>query len=140
MSIDLDTKSRGLVQAATLESEQRYERLLASVTDYVYSVAIERGKAVSTTHGPGCEAVTGYSSEEFAADQSLWYEMIFEADRQSVLAQAEQIWRGETPPPLEHRITHKDGSLRWIRNTQVPRRNEQGILVGYAGLVYDITE
>jgi PAS domain S-box-containing protein len=140
LSTELDTKTSRLLQAAALESEQRYKRLLASVTDYVYSVTVERGQAVSTEHGPGCEAVTGYSSEEFEADQALWYEMIFEADRAVVLAQADQILRGETPPPLEHRITHKDGSLRWIRNTQVPRKNEQGKLVGYDGLVYDITE
>ena len=46
-------------EEATLESEQRYKRLLASVTDYVYTVMVEQGRAVATLHGPGCEAVTG---------------------------------------------------------------------------------
>jgi PAS domain S-box-containing protein len=121
------------------ESEERYRRLLASVTDYVYSVKVEAGQTASTVHGPGCEAVTGYSSQDFEADESLWYEMIFEADRPAVLAQVNRILRGEAPP-LEHRIKHRDGSLRWIRNTPVPRKNGQGQLMGYDGLVYDITE
>ncbi|MGH7969472.1 MAG: sensor histidine kinase, partial [Limisphaerales bacterium] len=73
-------------------------------------------------------------------DQSLWYEMIFEEDRPAVLEQATRILRGEVPAPLDHRITHKDGSLRWIRNTPVPRKDQHGALVGYDGLVYDITE
>ena len=132
--------SSGTPQQSLPESEERYRRLLASVTDYVYSVSVEGGRAVSTVHGPGCEAVTGYTCEDFQADQALWYEMIFEADRPAVLAQAERILQGQTPPPLEHRIRHRDGTLRWIRNTPVPRKNERGTLIGYDGLVYDITE
>lgn len=139
MNPEVQPETKSLLQTAR-ESEQRYRRLLASVTDYVYSVAVQDGRAVSTIHGPGCEAVTGYSSDEFEADQSLWYNMIFEEDRPAVLAQADRIMRGELPPPLEHRIIHKDGDLRWIRNTAVPRKNEHGTVTGYDGLVSNITE
>ena len=125
---------------ASLASEQRYKRLLASVTDYVYSVTVEKGQVVSTLHGPGCEAVTGYTSEDFAADQGLWYRMIWEEDRPAVVAQAEGILQGEPRSPLEHRIRHKDGSIRWIRNTPVPRKSQAGALTGYDGLVTNITE
>jgi PAS domain S-box-containing protein len=125
---------------ATIESEERYKRLLASVTDYVYSVTVEKGQVVSTLHGPGCEAVTGYTSEDFAADQALWYRMIWEEDRPAVVAQAEGILQGEPRSPLEHRIRHKDGSIRWIRNTPVPRKSQAGALDGYDGLVTNITE
>lgn len=122
-----------------IESEQRYKTLLASVTDYVYGVSIEDGRAVSTFHGPGCEAVTGYTSTEFEQNPTLWYGMVLEEDRPAVLNQAERILKGESIPPLEHRIRHKDGSIRWIRNTVVPRRDAQGRLFAYDGLVYDIT-
>jgi PAS domain S-box-containing protein len=110
------------------------------VTDYVYSVTVEKGQVVSTLHGPGCEAVTGYTSEDFAADQALWYRMIWEEDRPAVVAQAEGILQGEPRSPLEHRIRHKDGSIRWIRNTPVPRKSQAGALDGYDGLVTNITE
>jgi PAS domain S-box-containing protein len=129
-----------MAEQAMAETEQRYKRLLASVTDYVYAVSVEDGRAVSTFHGPGCEAVTGYTSDEFERDQQLWYQMIREEDRPAVLEQTERILRGEEPPPLEHRIIHKNGSVRWIRNTTVPRKDAQGRLVAYDGLVYDITE
>jgi len=139
MSTEPATRSKKHEQAS-LESEQRYKRLLASVTDYVYAVTVEDGRAVSTFHGPGCEAVTGYTSDEFEHDQQLWYRMIREEDRPAVLEQAERILKGQETPPLEHRIIHKDGSVRWIRNTTVPRKDGQGQLVAYDGLVYDITE
>jgi PAS domain S-box-containing protein len=140
MSTDTTVRTRRIAEQATLESEQRYKRLLASVTDYVYTVTLEGGRAVSTVHGPGCEAVTGYTSNEFEADQALWYRMVCEEDRATVLNQVERILKGEAPPPLEHRIIHKNGSIRWIRNTTVPHIDIQGRLVAYDGLVYNITE
>ena len=119
--------------------EQKYARLLGSVTDYVYTVTVERGRPVRTSHGAGCEAVTGYRPEEFDADPFLWYRMIFSDDRPAVTAQAERLMQGETPAPLEHRIIHKDGRLRWIRNTAVPHKDGQGKILSYDGLVSDIT-
>ena len=140
MTPETIAKAKKPTDAEALESEQRYKRLLAAVTDYVYAVMVRDGRAVETYHGPGCAAVTGYNSEEFEADQTLWYRMIREEDRPAVLEQAARILRGEEPPPLEHRIIHKNGTERWIRNTTVPRKDAQGRLVGYDGLVYDMTE
>ncbi len=131
---------RNHAQQVAEQSEQRYRRLLASVTDYVYSVAVDRGRPAATSHGPGCEAVTGYTSREFEADPVLWYRMIYSEDRPAVTTQAERILRGETPPPLEHRIFHKNGRVRWIRNTPVPRKDDQGRLISYDGLISDITD
>lgn len=131
---------RSEAERAVQESEQRYKRLLTSVTDYVYSVTVDQGRPAATVHGPGCEAVTGYKSSEFDSDAFLWYRMVYDEDRPAVTAQAERVLRGETPFPLEHRIIHKDGSLRWIRNTPVPHRDDQGRLRAYDGLVSDVTE
>ena len=133
------TAERNRAERAVQESEQRYKRLLASVTDYVYSVTVEQGRPVATAHGAGCEAVTGYTSKEFEADSFLWYRMIYSEDRPAVTAQAEQLLRGENPAPLEHRIVRKDGRLRWIRNTAVPHKDPSGRLISYDGLVADIT-
>jgi len=125
---------------ALQESEQRYKRLLAATTDYIYTVQVENGLARETQYGPGSTAVTGYSPGEFANDPYLWYRIIHEEDRPSVLAQIERIFHGETPAPLEHRIIHKDGVIRWIKNTPIPHRDSQGRLVAYDGLIADITE
>src|SRR5208283_4693953 len=40
---------------------------------------------------------------------------------------------------IEHRIVHKNGMVRWVRNTFVPHRDERGALVSYDGLIQDIT-
>jgi two-component system, NtrC family, sensor kinase len=122
------------------ESEERFKRLLASTTDYNYSVTVKQGQAVATSHRPGSMAITGYTPQDFEQDPYLWFRMIHEADRQAVLTQVYRVLGGETPPPLEHRIYHKNGNLRWIRNTLVPHLDEQRQVVAYDGLISDITE
>lgn len=119
--------------------EERYRRLLASVTDYVYTVDIEAGRPVRTTHGPGCVAVTGYTAEQYEADANLWYRMIHDDDKAAVVAQARAVLNGHEAVPLEHRILHPDGSIRWVRNTPVPRRAPDGTLLAYDGLITDVT-
>src|SRR5678810_1413695 len=117
--------------------EQRYRALLASTSDYVYTVTMRHGRWAATSHGAGCEAVTGFTPRELEADSSLWYRMIFEEDRPAVMAQVSSIAGTSHPRPLEHRIIHKDGDIRWIRNVPVPQRDLQGRIVSYDGLISD---
>jgi len=139
MKTEILVAERQVAENALRESEQRYKRLLSATTDYIYSVDFDHNHTIRTTHGPGCEAVTGYSPEEFASDPYLWYRVIYEEDRPAVMAQVTRIMNGDLPPPLEHRVIHKNGSIRWISNTPIPHRDNQGHLLGYDGLISDIT-
>jgi PAS domain S-box-containing protein len=127
-------------ETALRESEQRYRQLLESITGYLYTVQVENGRAVATAHSSACLAVTGYRSDELAADPFLWYRMVHESDRSAVLAQSSLVLAGGRPDPLEHRIRHKNGRIVWVRSSLVPRQDRQGRLVAYDGLVEDITE
>jgi PAS domain S-box-containing protein len=120
--------------------ERRFERLAAVVSDYVFSVTIAKGRVIRTVHAPGCLRVTGYRPEEFAADPLLWLRMVPEADQAAVVAQAQAILQHGDAAPLEHRIVHKDGRVRWVRNTPVLCHGADGSLSGYDGLVRDFTE
>jgi PAS domain S-box-containing protein len=140
MMNDVLIAEQNLAAQDSLAYEQRYRSLLASTSDYVYTVTMDGDRAVTTSHGPGCEAITGFTSREFDADALLWYRMIHEEDRAMVLAQIGRILKGEVPSPLEHRIVHKNGEVRWIRNVAVPRHDPEGRLVSYSGLISDITK
>jgi PAS domain S-box-containing protein len=122
------------------KSEERYRRLLEAVTDYTYTVRVANGKPVSTEHGPNCLAVTGYNQEDYHSNPHLWISMVHEQDKTKVMDQADQTLNGEIVPPLEHRIIHKNGAIRWVKNTVVPRFDDLGTLVAYDGLVSDITK
>jgi PAS domain S-box-containing protein len=127
-------------QAAREVSEERFRRLLESTTDYSYAVEHREGRQVQTRHGVGCEKVTGYTVDEFAAQPSLWLDMVVPEDHAAVLAFANRIDQGETPSPIEHRIVHKNGSIKWIRNTVVSRPSQGAGGIIHDGLISDITD
>ncbi len=134
----LETDSEG-VSAALSESEKRYRRITEAITDYIFTVKVADGHPAETHHGPTCEAVTGYTAEEFNADLFLWIRMVPAEDQDIVRAQASEALSGHDPEPIEHRIIRKDGQIRWVSNSLVPMSDGQGNLVSYDGLLRDIT-
>ena len=127
-------------EEALRESEERYRRIIETITDYVFSVAVADGHAMSTTHGPGCVAVTGYTADDLSNNPLLWLEMVVPEDRSLVVDQSRRVLAGERAGPVEHRIVRKDGAIRWVRNTPVPHFDLSGTLLAYDGLIQDITE
>ena len=135
-----DITDRKRAEDAMFESEERYRRITEGLTDYLYTVRVQNGQAVSTTHGAACIVVTGYTAEEFSADPYLWIHMIFEEDRDLVCRHFSGILSGKCVPPIEHRIMRKDGQIRWVRDTPILQLDADSRLVSYDGLIKDITE
>ncbi|RKX27097.1 MAG: hypothetical protein DRP47_07095 [Candidatus Zixiibacteriota bacterium] len=141
LSIGTDITERKLAEKALEKSEERFRRITDTITDYIYTVRIKDGQPAETVHGQACKAVTGYSSEEFKNNPYLWIQMIPEEDHELVRDQTSHILSNDTPPkPIEHRLIHKDGSIRWVTSSLVANRDAQGNLLSYDGLVSDITK
>jgi PAS domain S-box-containing protein len=121
------------------EVDQIYQQLVNYLSDYIYTVRVKDGEVIETIHGPGCVAVTGYNSEDYIKEPELWYSMVHEDDRDAVTEQSSTALKGKDVLPLEHRIIHRDGSIRWVRNTILLLHNPSGELYAYNGLINDIT-
>lgn len=128
------------IEETLRKSEQRYQQLLESVTDYTYTVQVSNGQAIGTIHGAGCEAVTGYTPKDYADNPKLWYQMIHESDRPTVIKKISAILAGSSRLPIEHRLIHRNGSIRWVRHTILSSFNDKGELISYEGLIKDITD
>jgi PAS domain S-box-containing protein len=135
-----DITERKQAEVILRENEQRYKQLLESITDYTYNVAIVNKQPVNTIHSPGCEKVTGYSVADFKAIPRLWIQMVHPDDQDLVEHYADPLCEGFEVPFLEHRIIHKNGSVIWIKNTYVLKHDADGKVIGYDGLISDITE
>ncbi len=135
-----DITDRKRAEDAVKESEERYRKIAAAITDYIYTVHIEGGRPVRTEHSPACEVVTGYTVEEFNANPFLWFSMVVDEDRESVREYFNKVLIGEHEVPIEHRIYHKDGSIRWVVNMPVVHRDEAGVIISYDGVLSDITK
>jgi PAS domain S-box-containing protein len=122
------------------DSENRYKRITAGITDYMYTVKIKNGQAIETIHNEACLTVTGYLAEEFAQDPYLWINMVLPEDREWVAGRFSNLLQGKDLSPLEHRIVRKNGSIRWISDMAIPKYDENGVLISYDGIIKDITE
>jgi PAS domain S-box-containing protein len=132
-------KSRKL--EATLHATRHHlRRLLAAAQTYMYTVHYENGEPQSTEHGEGCSAVTGYTQEDFQSDPYLWIAMVHTSDQDVVKEHVGNIGTTEDIPKLEHRITRKDGTTRWVRSTIVRDFDSTGQVLCYHGLIQDITD
>lgn len=122
------------------ENETRYRRITEGLTDYQYTVRIENGHAVETIQSSACVIVTGYTAEEFSTNSYLWFQIVVPEDRELVANHVEQILAGDDVLPIEHRITRKDGEIRWISDTAILFKDATGTLQFYDGVIKDITE
>jgi PAS domain S-box-containing protein len=134
-----DVTQRKQTEEALLESQRSYQRLLAAVTSYRYCVDC-RADPHSTWHSAECVGATGYSPDDYHSQPYLWINMVHPDDREAVRRHVASVLASEDVPPIEHRIRHKNGRIRWVRDTIVLRRDVAGRLVSYDGLVQDITD
>ena len=131
---------RSQAEDALRASEARYKRITEGLTDYLYTVRIENGQAIETRQSPSCVAVTGYATEEYAANPYLWIQMVAAEDRERVKEHVQQILAGKDIPSIEHRIIRKDGKMRWVSDTTILFKDTSGQLLSYDGVIKDITE
>ena len=127
-------------EEALRESEHRFDQLLSAVTSYRYHVQLSGGWPPKTEHSVGCLPTTGYAPEEYRKDPYLWIKIVDPSDLNLVRTHVQKVLEGQRVLPLEHRIRHKNGSLRWIRDTIISQFDDRGRLLSYDGLVEDITD
>jgi diguanylate cyclase (GGDEF)-like protein/PAS domain S-box-containing protein/putative nucleotidyltransferase with HDIG domain len=135
-----DITSQKALEDELKASQERYERVVMAMRGFVFTVLMENGKPVRTVHYPCTQEVTGYTAAEYHANPALWFSMIVEEDRAAVTRQIEAVENEKKTYSVEHRILHKNGAIRWLRNVSVPTLDEKRQLTSYDGLVTDITE
>ncbi len=132
---------QGIFEQKLIESEERYKRITEGITDYLYTVKVENGKAVETIHNSGCLPVTGYTSFEFEQDPYLWINMVVPEERNLIAHRFSEILKGKNlQNTIEHRIICKDGKIKWVSDTTIPKHGENGQIEWYDGVIKDITE
>ncbi len=119
--------------------EDRFRTLVNEVPEYLYSLEFSKGKISNNFHSPHCEEITGYSPEDYAKNQYLWMQMIHPEDLDRVLDFIHGLNQPLYCKSIEHRIVHKDGSVRWVLNMTTVHLGVTGETIRQSGFLLDIT-
>ncbi len=139
-SIIIDITDRNRAEEALRKSEERYRRITEGLTDYIYTIPVQDGLAVSITRSPACEMITGYTPQEYADDPALWMRMVVPEDRDLLIKNIKNTLEGGRNCPVEYRIIHKDGRIQWVSNKLIQQFDTHGTLIAYDGVIKNITE
>ena len=90
---------------------------------------------------PNIKAILGYTDDEIPNDIEVWIKFVHPADSEAVMEAAQACLDGKTPEYIfEHRMLHKDGSIRWILVRGKAIRDENDNAVRLIGTDADITD
>ena len=85
--------------------------------------------------------ILGYSDMEIPNDLEVWSTYVHPDDKQSVMDAFQAHIDGLTPEfVFEHRMNHKDGSIRWIMARGTAIRDARGNPIRVVGTDTDITQ
>jgi PAS domain S-box-containing protein len=90
---------------------------------------------------PVLKGLLGYADHEIRNHPDDLGRLVHPDDAAGMIEGAHAHIRGETPSyEVEHRMIHRDGSVRWFLARGAATRNEAGTPVGLSGTGTDITE
>jgi PAS domain S-box-containing protein len=121
-----------------VQSEERYRRAAVAGRVGVWDWNLVTGEIYVD---PVFNDILGYECEEIPNHMDDWRRLVHPDDRSLLRETAEAHIEGEALLfQLEHRMMHRDGSIRWILATGSVTRDSQGRAISMAGTSTDITE
>ena len=121
-------------QEALAQSEARFRRLAENAPDVIYRYRI-RPQPGHEYISPAVTRLYGYSPSEFYADPDFGVKIVHPDDR-AILS---SIARAQVPETVEMRMIHRNGSIVWIEQHNVPVFDAEGNRVALEGIARDIT-
>ncbi|MCK4403504.1 MAG: PAS domain S-box protein [candidate division Zixibacteria bacterium] len=138
LGIVSDITDRKQAEEALQISQERYELSTKAANVGVWDWDIKTNKFYID---PTVKEILGYKDEEIPNDIEVWMTYVHPDDREPVMAAAQTCLDGKTPEYVfEHRMVHRDGSVRWILSRGNVMRDAKGNAVRMVGTDTDITE
>lgn len=138
---DLNENLENLVNQRTLELQEtknRSEYLLTSAPVVIFT--LEATPPFKTTFmGENIHQMVGYTTEQFLEDPNFWERKIHPDDAHYIVNEMPQILeKGNLT--LEYRFLQNDGTYKWMSDSLIIAKNDQGKPIEILGYWIDITD
>ena len=112
----LDVTEAHRIADELAESERQVQTLIRNVPGAIYRFAEqEDGTWHFSYMSPAIEAMTGYPAEFFVGEEDPFEKILRTDDRERVGELITNALATKGNFNFEHRVSHKDGSVRWLR-------------------------
>jgi len=120
-----------------MQTDDRYRRAAAAGGVGIWDWNLATGEIFVD---PVLKEMLGYQDHEIRNHLDDWGRLVHPDDAAAVLERAEAHIAGKTPfYEIEHRMLHRDGSIRWFLARGSVTRDTQGTAIHMAGTDTDIT-
>lgn len=116
-------------------SERRYASLVEASPAGIFRTDLN-GK--TTFVSQRWSQISGVKAEDALGDG--WLTAVHPQDRDRILNAWEKATQEQCSSTAEYRFIHPDGTVRWVRGHAAPETGADGRIVGYVGVIIDITE
>lgn len=113
------------------------EKIFNRVDEVLFSIDMVKLQFLKIS--VACERIYGYSPGEFMSNGGTWIKITHPGDRRIIMENHKALESGKTITN-QHRIIHKDKSIRWIELKLIPTLDHEGSLIRVDGTSKDITE
>jgi PAS domain S-box-containing protein len=138
LNVAQDTTSRALAAAGLQASEERFRSFAENSANVLWIADPEGGRLEYLSRA--YELVWGDRRELVMDDLGRWASLVHPDDRERAGAAMPRLLAGETHT-VEYRIVRPDdGSVRHIRDTGFPIRDDGGRLLRLGGIAQDVTD
>ena len=121
-----------------IDKETQYRLITENAVDVIYHFQLLPEARIQYI-SPSILLNTGYTPEEYYADNAIAFNLVFPEDH-SLLDSFINNLPTSINSPLTLRIVRKDKTTLWIEQKCVPLYDEKGHLVAIEGIIRDITE
>jgi len=130
-----DITDRKKAEKKLKESEESYRNLAESLPEVIFEVDLSF--TITYTNSIASK-VFGYTSQEFKEGITI-FDFIALEDKELLLKQTKQIFRGEFVKPLQTRLKRKDGTL-FFAHIHASRIFKENSVSGVRCIIHDITD
>ena len=131
-----DFTDQKLAEVALRESEEKHRTILESIEDGYYEIDVE-GNLVFFNDSVG--KILGYGADELVGMNQRRY--VDKESAPSLLDALDAVRRsGESKRQFAYQIKRRDGEKRYVESSISPRRDSSGQMIGFCGIMRDVTE
>ncbi len=124
---------------AQFEAEAKYQALVEHIPAVVYLDPVSEDDE-SIYVSPQITDLIGIEPDEWLNDPYAWRRHVHPDDIDRAWADYQDSYNNHTPLNHEYRMTHEDGTIRWVLEQAFPIDDEAGRPWLIQGVIFDITE